>query len=218
MNSYSSFVSRLAYLHDLYVKANEAIILLENYSASQSAFIGTHNELRSALNHIMWMVKYKDDEAAYEKEFSSAEAHLWRAGYDAYELTCIEQIDFITKTFSGKYSVADLRMGVPDYYERIRPAMEEVKLKIANIRANKKGGKICGKDAFEAYFGLAEQLIGYAKEIMVKIPTIDACRAERMKKEGKEKKKLVWGIVISAVASYLLANIKCFIAFILSFF
>jgi hypothetical protein len=218
MSSYSDFVGKLDYLQDLYVKANEAIILLENHNASQSVFLGTHNELRSALNHIMWMVKYKDDKAAYEKEFSSAEAHLWRAGYDAYEMTCIEQIAFITEILGGKYSNSDLRMGMPDYYERIRPAVEEIKLKVANVRANKKGGKVDGRDAFEAYFNLVEQLIGYTKEVMVKVPTIDACYAERLRKERRESKRFAWGIVASAIAGYVAGKIDAIIACIRALF
>jgi hypothetical protein len=207
MNNHINFIEKLTCLEDLYSKANGAIILLENFNVSQDAYIGPHNEQRNALNHIMRMVRQKDDSPSYEKEFDAAKAHLWRAGYDAYELICIDQIDYITRILGDKYSTTDVRIGLPDYFERIRPSVESIKTEIATIRSQKKNGKINGVDVFEAYFELADKLINYVKEITVRIPIIDACYTERITNEREQKTKsrrnFILGVVINVVVAAL---------------
>jgi len=85
----SEFLRKLDYLYDLYIQSREAIALLENYDREKKSYIGPHNEFRNALDHIMRMIEKKDDEISCNEEFKGTESHLLRAGYDAYELICI---------------------------------------------------------------------------------------------------------------------------------
>jgi hypothetical protein len=78
-----------------YLLTKEIIIFLEKYNKGGYSYIGPHNEVRNAFDHVMKMVLSMDDIGMMEKQYNGAKSHLLRAGYDAYELVCSST--FITR-------------------------------------------------------------------------------------------------------------------------
>jgi hypothetical protein len=189
----NSFIEKLDYLQDLYVRSREAIVLLENYDKEKKSYLGPHNEMRNALDHIMKMIKAKANSQICEKEFKGAESHLLRAGYDAYELNCISQIEYIKNTLQI-YSTNDISIGFPDYYNVIRPDILDIECETAKIREVKRQESILGRDTYEYYFEAASKLINYVKQIDRHIPIINECYNERLKKENRSKMAFIIGV------------------------
>jgi hypothetical protein len=203
----SDLVEKLGYLQCRYIKSREAIALLENYDKDKKSYIGPHNELRNALDHIMRMVEAKDDETTYNKEFNGAESHLLRAGYDAYELICINQIDYI-KRILNVYSTVDISIGFPDYYKDIRPNIINIEKETAKIREVKRQetisrsdvqDSILGGDTYGYYFNAASKLINYVKQIDNHLPIINECYRERIAKEQKNQKASKIGYILGII-------------------
>ena len=194
----NDFIEKLDYLQNLYIRSREAIALLENYNKGKESFLGPHNELRNALDHIMKMIRSKNDAEICEKEYRGAESHLLRAGYDSFELICISQIQYIKEVLS-QYSVSDISIGFPDYYKEIRKEILNIEKETAKLRENKRQENSQGKDTFEFYFEAAEKLIAFVKRIDEYIPIINECYNDRMGREKKTQKTskhgVVWGII-----------------------
>ena len=207
------FIEKLDYLQDLYIKSREAIALLENYNKGKESFLGPHNELRNALDHIMKMIRSKNDIEVCEKEYRGAESHLLRAGYDSFELICINQIQYI-KEILGQYAAPDISIGFPDYYKEIRKEILNIEKETAKLRETKRQEDSHGKDTFEFYFEAAEKLITYVKRIDEHIPIINECYNERINREKKIQKTskhgMMWGIIgaIIGLIGFLYAYFK----------
>ncbi|GHT45161.1 hypothetical protein AGMMS49965_21880 [Bacteroidia bacterium] len=201
-------IEKLDFLQDLYVNARRANILLENYDRDRSSYIGIHNELRNALDHIMRMIQAKGDAHDCEKEFRGAESHLLRASYDAYELVCISQINYIKQTLAI-YSTNDINIGFPDYYKEIKPDILDIENETARIREVKRQKSVGERATYEYYFNAAEKLINYVKQIDKHISIIDECYTERLKKERLSKAGFIVGIVgvIIGIAGIIVALI-----------
>lgn len=191
-----NLVENLIYLKNLYIKA---IALLENYDREKKSYIGPHNELRNAFDHIMRMIEKKDVEVSFYEEFRGAESHLLRAGYDAYELICINHINYI-KNVLGSYSPNDISIGFSDYYSIIRPNIVDIEKETAKIREVKRQEKetqksvvesTLGNDTFTYYFEAANKLENYMKEIDRHIISIRDAYNDRIKKKKMTIKKKI---------------------------
>ena len=191
----NEFIDKLDYLQNLYVKTRESIVFLENYDKEKKSYIGPHNELRNALDHIMKMIRGREDNSVCEKEFKGAESHLLRAGYDAYELICISQIEYIKKTLAI-YSTIDISIGFPDYYNRIRRDIVKIENETAKLREIKRQEGFLGKDTFEYYFEAAERLLKHVTQIDEHIPIINECYMDRVEREEQTQKPSKRGYIV----------------------
>jgi hypothetical protein len=212
----SLFADRLDAIKNLYIRVKEAIILLEKSNKGGYTFIGTHNEVRNAFDHVMKMVAGRDDKNIVEKQYLSAKSHLLRAGYDAYELLCASHILYIADTLSV-YKASDINSGFPEYYKNdVKGKIEQVKKDLTSYRvehsvvSNEKRMLThvldANHDASEAekaeqrysqYFNSFEQLSGYSRSIEQHIPAISDFRNERMGRERKEKRNMIITIAIA---------------------
>ena len=198
MGQNNDFIEALDYLQDLYVKSREAIVLLENYNKGKESFIGPHNEMRNALDHIMKMIRGRNKSETFESELRGAESHLLRAGYDSYELICISQIQYISEVL-GKYSSIDISVAFPTYYTEIRKEILNIEKQTAKLRETKRQENSHGKDTFEFYFETAEKLIEYVKKIDEYVPIIAECYNDRIAREEKTQKPSKLGIIIGII-------------------
>jgi hypothetical protein len=143
----------------------------------------------------MRMIKAKDDSTLYIKEHKGAESHLLRAGYDAYELICINQIEYI-KNVLEQYTPNDISIGFPDYYTEIRISIVDIEKETARLRQSKAKENGALDDGFKYYFASAEKLIGYVKRIDTRLPIIAECYNARLKEENKLQKPSKLGVYI----------------------
>ncbi|GAB6012403.1 hypothetical protein [Viscerimonas tarda] len=196
MTGENVLIENLVYLHDLYIRSREAIAFLENYDREKKSYLGPHNELRNAFDHVMRMIEKRDDSAGSHEEFRGAESHLLRAGYDAYELICIIHIDYI-KNVLGEYSSDEINGGFPEYYKSIRPQIFDIEKATAKIREIKRQERdfdtkvkdsVLGSDTYEYYFEAASRLENFVREVDRHIPSIGEFHQELIKKQEKQQK------------------------------
>ncbi|MDR1342449.1 MAG: hypothetical protein LBK18_04225 [Prevotellaceae bacterium] len=228
----SLYTDRLDAIKDLYIRVKEAVILLEKSNKGGYTFIGTHNEVRNAFDHVMKMVAGSDDNNAVEMQYLSAKSHLLRAGYDAYELLCASHILYIADMLSV-YKASDINSGFPEYYENdVKGKIEQIKRDLTGYRVEHSvasSGKRAlthvlddAHDASEAekaerrynqYFNSFEQLSDYSRNIERRIPAISDFRDERIGRERKEKRNMIITIAI-ATATLIVGLIGAIIAFL----
>ncbi|MDR1023779.1 MAG: hypothetical protein LBL94_11010 [Prevotellaceae bacterium] len=204
----SCFVDRLNAIVDLYIQVKEVIIFLEKNNKGSYSFVGPHNEVRNAFDHVMKMTMCMDDVAVVERQYNGAKGHLLRAGYDAYELLCGNRIRYIYDIMS-EFQASDVNNGFPEYYQNgIRGGIEQVQKDLAEYRMEHPAGSSehsMGKHTldewhevseiekveqrYNRYFASFKQLSGYSNELDKHISAISDFKVERVKKEEHERKK-----------------------------
>ena len=130
-NNSDELVLKLNQLQDLYENSKSAILIYEAHSGMTPA--GPHNEMRNALDHIMRMI---NNPFLLQKEYYGARSHILRAGYDAWELLCINRIDYIKETLKN-FTPADISIGFPSYYNEVKPAIQDIEEKTVELRERK---------------------------------------------------------------------------------
>jgi hypothetical protein len=94
------FTEELRLLSSLYEEVKKIVLLSENKNDEKAVLLTAVNELRNAFDHIM---RCYLDECDFKEHIKKAKGHLYRAGYDAYELMAIDlssQIKHLLKDYS----------------------------------------------------------------------------------------------------------------------
>ena len=199
-------VGKLDELTELADSAKIAIALGEAYNPKGLSFLGPHNELRNALFHTMEMIKTREENAKCQSEFRAAKSHFRRAGCDAYELLCVNCIQYI-RDLLIEYDTEDINIAIPGYYTEIRKTANEVGREVAKIKLDKDLTKQNGEDLFRYFYNQAEKIIGYVELIDEYIPNIIEIQKKkevlRVKNKRKEQRyiflQIITGIVIASV-------------------
>jgi hypothetical protein len=205
-NPQEHFVARLSEIAEQYILTKEIVIFLERYNKNGDSYIGPHNEVRNAFDHVMKMVICTSDADAVEKQYSSAKSHLLRAGYDAYELLCSSSIKYIYTALES-FSPSDISKGFPDYYQKgMRADITKIQEALAHYRVQHPAvNKIQDIDKHEAesvhkadevekgqrlysyYQKSADQLRNYCSDVDAHLPAMSEFKNERLKKERNAK-------------------------------
>src|SRR5688572_11625691 len=130
----NTFIDKLNELKELYVEVKEVIILAENFDDAHEVYLSPLNELRNSFDHIMRCLIYPDK---LDNEFDEAKEHLYRAGYDAYEVLAINVADAIIKKVE-KYNAEVISTVFPTYYTDIRPQLIDIQVDLGDARAHKR--------------------------------------------------------------------------------
>jgi hypothetical protein len=126
------FYSSFADLFELYEEVKK-IILLAEYEISQQYLVASANELRSALDHIMRTI---GDRSTLFKNFDKAKGHIYRAGYDAYEILAIAKINEIKK-IKEQFSYNAIVAVYSKYLTDVLPQLEIAKQELVFARGHK---------------------------------------------------------------------------------
>lgn len=190
----------------LYKKVKKLVIEVEEWN-DKKAFAPTLLELRNSLDHLMRFYAYKfghktdvgDDYP--EKNLFKCKGHLYRAGYDSLDYLSIEITESILERVEP-FSTEAISATIPEYFDKIRPDMEEISQTIADIRASKDMDKKNSQD-IDSHIEAIERLRLYHKDILKKINTLNEYE-EKKKKEmrscnNRELKILIKGGVIGGV-------------------
>lgn len=178
------FIERINEIKELYIEVKEAIILAENFDPSSEVYLSPLNELRNTLDHILRSLIYADK---MDNELDEAKEHLYRAGYDAYEVLAINVGAEIIKTVE-RYEADVISTVFPTYYTEVRPLLIDAKLELADTRAHKRLNPISGTKSFTPYKEKISNLIKQLKICNEHIPSLLSLK-EKIKNEEKKAVK-----------------------------
>ncbi len=122
----------------LYKEIKKIVLLAENENDEKAVILSSVNEMRNALDHLMRCYDSNNKDEC-KKQIDKAKGHLFRAGYDAYELLAMEATTKIKKIFS-QFSTETITKVFPQYYTNIYPLISKFEKKLAKARSSKKIG------------------------------------------------------------------------------
>ena len=172
------FSDNLQILSILYKEIKQIVLLAEIVNDERAVLLTSVNEMRNAFDHIM---RCYLDESDYKKHIDKARGHLYRAGYDAYELMAIDIFTQI-KEILNERSTEAISHVIPKYYKVLLPRMQELEKELMDARANKKPdshksataediAKITDKE-FKQYGEIVRELIEIKETITNAVPEI----------------------------------------------
>lgn len=189
-------LDKLNEIKELYVEVKEAIILAENFDGDHDIYLSPLNELRNTLDHIMRCLIYPEN---LEDEFNEAKEHLYRAGYDAYEVLAINVGTAIIKSVDS-YDAGIISAVFPNYYTEIKPALLDIKSELADTRAHKKLNPDTGTKSFTPYKDKISTLIFHLRSCNAQIPHL---QKEKTKRNIKGVFKVIGGVVVGVLITIL---------------
>lgn len=167
---HSDFEKGIQPLFELYREVKAIIALAEGTDPQGKTYAGPMNEMRNVLDHVMRCIEYP---GKTEHEFHEAKEHLYRAGYDAYEILAM---------YIGKGIEDDLKdyprdvitVILPNYYKTYRPKLSDIKTALADIRASKRLDPDVHQKSFREYLPVIRELRTIANHISTMIPELQA--------------------------------------------
>lgn len=189
--------SRLRLLNDLYLKVKEIITLAENINDGKFAYLAPINELRNALDHVMRSIQFPD---RLDYEFDEAQEHIYRAGYDTFEILA-SNLGIKISDDLRPYSPTIISQIYPKYYEQQRPKILTIQTDLAHIRAHKTIDPTTRNKRFDNYFENVRELIEITKEVSSMIPEIENA-SKRIKREKIRDR--IYTAIISLIVGILI--------------
>jgi hypothetical protein len=202
-NSAESFLAKLHDIKELYIEVKEAIILAENFDPSNDVLLSPLTELRNSLDHIMRSLIYADK---LDNELDEAKEHLYRAGYDAYEVLAINVGQRIVKIIE-KYDAEIISSIFPKYYTDVKQNLIDIQVELGEARAHKRLNPDTGTKSFTPYKEKISTLIKQLKTCEAHIPHLQG--------EKRKKKRKVWvgtligifiGVAVAVAGSWVYDN------------
>jgi hypothetical protein len=198
----------------LYKKVKKLIIDVEEWN-DKKAFAPTLLELRNSLDHLMrfyahkfgYKIDVQDDYS--DKNLFKSKGHLFRAGYDSLDYLSIEITENILERVEP-FSTEAISKTIPEYFDKIRPEMDEISQTIAEIRASKDMDNKNSQD-IDRHIEAIERLRSYHKEILKKMNALNEYeekkKSEMQSYTNKELKILVLGAVIGGIILMMIQSI-----------
>lgn len=177
ISNQKKFIQYIEELFELYDEVKLVTILAENFDNNDEIYVAIINELRNSFDHVMRSIK---NEQNLEKEFRDAKDHLFRAGYDAFEILSINTGNKIINSLNNfnKDAIATV---FPEYYQKIRPELAQIKIELGEYRAKRRNPNI-NTTAFKEYSVRIKKLINSSKEVEFHIPEIIKYQKQQKKK------------------------------------
>jgi hypothetical protein len=186
---HKSFTNKFLELFKLYIEVKEIVLLAEYENKQQKFIISSVNELRNSLDHIM---RTLGDPETLDKNFDKAKGHLYRAGYDAYEIIVISKLAEI-KEVKEQFRFEAITTAYPDYFSKVVPTTSRAKKLLVAARANKKIDNGIKAETEEKHFiafeSIATELIKLVDEIVLQVDGIREVHQNIIDKENKKKDK-----------------------------
>jgi len=201
--------SKIVQLHRA---TKELTLLAEEHELEWRKFIQPAMEEGHALEHIIRSKAAElgsladlepDNKLGYiDKNLDKAIGHLYRAFFDTADWLSVilrQKIINALKMYDNRCITAVM----PEYYQKIRPNLEQINSEIAQIRKGKDIGKDISADKalidqVEFYKEKLEKLLTYHKTIITKVPALEQYKNKEAKKDFRQK---VIGFVIGVVVT-----------------
>lgn len=184
MRDDSHFLSEFDRIIELYFKAKELIITVEQMEDERKIYVALINELRNAFDHVVRAATKFPPECSVE--FTEARSHLSRAAYDAIEIRATNSILKISDDISV-YDRSDVSTVIPKYFSEYRPMAEEAKQRLAKHRTNKQNDPLdLDVSVLNEYLGEVVKLEQIHRNCLAAIPDLERMKAERTKRAEQE--------------------------------
>jgi hypothetical protein len=177
-------------LSELYFRIRELIILSENIDEKKEIYIAPLNELRSSLDHL-FKANTATNQIEFDNSFEQVKEHLYRAGYDTFEVLGSNLGTYIVKNFNN-YDSDTITKIYPEYYRIIKPFLVECQTVMADIRNARKSHSI-NYEYFDKYYNVILPLIDHYKASSRMIPSLEECKRKDKRKAARNR---IWQIVI----------------------
>lgn len=138
-------------------------------------------------------------------QYGKAKGHIFRCTFDVMDkvsITLREKIADEVKPFSSD----TLSKVMPEYYQTIKPYVEEINQKIANIRSNKDVGSI-SEEEIKKYKEIIEKLKEYYNTILHKKPGLIEYEKQIKKENQKENRKQTYILVLAGAIGAIIGGI-----------
>jgi hypothetical protein len=196
-------LDKLIEIQELYIEVKESIILSENFDSANDVYLSPLNELRNSYDHVMRSLIYQDNA---DSELDEAKEHLYRAGYDAYEVLAINVGQAIIKIIE-KYDAGIISSIFPRYYTEVRPNLVDIKVQLGEARAHKKLNPATGTKSFTPYKDKISNLIRQLKTCEENIPALQSEKIKRRKKRyWNTGAGILTGVIVTIVGLWLYDN------------
>jgi len=199
-------IDKLEKIRDLYAKTKGWMLYAEEIDPEFKSFVQPVNELRHAFDHLMRLfavkleIREEPEEGYVKTHLEKTLAHVFRGAFDTLDKLSITIRKKIINEVSP-FSSDTINMAIPEYYSKIKPDIEEINKRIAEIRANKDVASIA-YDEIEEYSNLIERLKEYYTLILEKKSKLIEYEKESMRKENK-----VFVLIAGAIGGGLLTGI-----------
>jgi hypothetical protein len=196
---YSEFYNCFSEVNKLYEEVKEIVLLAEYENKEQKYLITSVNELRNALDHLMRSI---NDPESLKNNIEKSKGHLYRAGYDAYEILAISKLNEI-RSIKEHFSYEAILEAYPDYHKRIIPCVKKAKDELAYARAHKKIGNDSidpdnEKKHFENFEMISKDLIDLCEDINLHIEGINEAHKN---KRRNDLLRFLFKILAAVIAS-----------------
>jgi len=149
------------------------------------------------------------DPATLDKNFDKAKGHLYRAGYDAYEIIVMSKLAEI-KDIKEQFKLEAITTAYPDYFTKVVPVISKAKKELVSARANKKiDNGLVEKDEekhFTTFEGIATTLIKLVDEINLHVDGIKEAQQEIRRKFWRNI--IITTILSSLIIGFILLSIE----------
>jgi hypothetical protein len=190
-------------LSNLYLEVKSIMLFAEDEDLDQKLILTSVNEIRNAFDHVMR--SFADGESL-KANFESATGHLYRAGFDAYEVISISIIKQI-QDFRRSYSFEAIVAAYPDYYQKIIPRIEEIKRIKVSARGNKTiNDKIKPEDHFKEFGKIVADLDKLKKEMDLHIFSIQEADKSFKKKQFRNRIIALFSTIIGGILVYFITR------------
>jgi hypothetical protein len=186
---HESFTNKFFDLFNLYEEVKKIVFLAEYENKEQKYIISSVNELRNSLDHIMRSFGSPD---TLVKNFDKARGHLYRAGYDAYEIIVISKLAEI-KEIKEQFRFEAITTAYPDYFAKVVPITARAKKQLISARANKKidNGLIEKNEEkhYQQFENIVTELIQIVDSLHLHISGITEVHQNIVEKEKRSKEE-----------------------------
>jgi len=201
MNPFSEEeLRRIKEITELYSYTKDLILYSEELN-NLSTFMPPINEIKDAFDHFMRITSVKfgmntGDDEYVQKNLDKVFSHLYRATFELFDYIRIYQKDSIDKKLTGISNEALIHV-FPDYYQKIKPAMEEL---ITKIPAYKKDKDIGDPDigVVKSYYNSIQEMREHIRKIDTMLPVL--IEYDEKKKSEKTKDRIIEIAILIVVA------------------
>jgi hypothetical protein len=192
-------LQKLHELSSIYNQVKRVILRSEYEGPHQKYLLASANEIRNAFDHVMRAVS---GDSNIEGEFKEARAHLYRAGYDAYEIMAMNMIEDI-HGYKKDYGYEVIVAACPEYNTSIVPLVNEIKKELSEVRSTKPDVK-SNSVFFNKYTGIIERLQAAHKQLNDCIPKFRTIKSTAVLLQEIEDIKKEYGtkVIVDVCKNY----------------
>lgn len=207
-------LNKIAYL---YKKTKPLILYSEEIDPNYEANAQIWKELRDALDHLMrvFIRKFEapslseEDRRYINSNLYKVVGHIYRAGCDALEGTCLSLRDEIKKIYDN-FDLEALNDVIPSFWRK-KVRIQELSEKIADLRGQKDVSDSNMEKIFDSFVEIAEELREMYDQFKSKVFELEEYQKKLDEKNKKDHQRNLVIAVISALVGAIISSLITYI-------